>query len=62
MNRKEYPEWLEHNLKIGLGQLAGYFLERLEHQKPMNPICVYCGHFIRKFARACPNCRNTIII
>ena len=62
MNRKEYPEWLEHNLKIGLGQLASYFLEKLEHPIQFNPKCVYCGHTSKKFARACPNCRNTINI
>ena len=52
-------------LGLGIGVLAAYFLKKLAENKDTvetTQTCQYCGHVTEKWARACPNCRNTFPI
>lgn len=56
------PKWIKDNLKRGLGQMSVYYLNLLENQTRTTRItkCFICGQKIGKWARQCPNCRNSL--
>jgi len=59
--KKKNDDWVEGLIGLGLGVLALYFLKKLSESSQIETqkTCVYCGYSSSKWARACPNCRNT---
>lgn len=58
--RNNDDDWVEDLLKLGLGVLAISFLAKLAEGGQQITICPYCNSQIKKFARTCPVCRNTL--
>jgi len=56
------PDWLKELLDLGIGPLAIGFLARLAEGKPEIRTCSYCKTEIKKFAMACPKCRNRLYL
>ena len=58
-------DWVNGALALGIGVLAAYFLKKLAENKQeqeTTQTCPFCGYTTEKWARACPNCRNTFPI
>lgn len=62
--RKKDDDWVDDLLKLGLGLLALNFIAKLGDTttSQTEKTCSYCGHTTTKWARRCPNCRNTFPI
>ena len=63
--KKGNDDWINAALGIGIGVLALYFIKKLAEQptdEPTQKACQFCGYVTEKWARACPNCRNTFPI
>jgi len=65
--RKKDDDWVVDLLKIGLGVLALSFISKLNQGGTVetSKTCTYCGYTTNttnKWARMCPNCRNTFPI
>lgn len=60
--RKKEDDWIEAAIGVGIGVLALYFLKKLAEKTPteVDKVCPYCGTIAAKWARSCPNCRNTL--
>ena len=58
--RKKDDDWINDLLKLGLGLLAISFLAKLSEGGTQITICPYCNVEIKKFARTCPSCRNSL--
>ena len=64
MGRRKNDNWVDDLLKLGLGMLALHFIGKLAQGGTVETAktCSYCGHTTEKWARMCPNCRNTFPI
>ena len=64
MVKRKKDDWVDSALKIGLGLLALHFVSKLgqNNTQQSEKTCNYCGHTATKWARMCPNCRNTFPI
>jgi len=62
--RRKDDDWVGAAIGLGLGLLSLHFLSKLNQGETVETAktCMFCGHTTNKWARMCPNCRNTFPI